>query len=174
MKDYTIEIQRNDEFCKLNQSGKYDPTLVKHPTIEIPTMTVRFTLSNSGNYKLQLVKAVKLATGLGLKQSKDIVAHQQITFLANMTFQELEKFREYLNDTNAEFELDDREKIRNRKLISLGLGTKSDIIEELVDLDIQKIFKNKTSVYSIQEILKTIYSHIEEEKIKEIYESYIQ
>ena len=136
-----------------------------------PVMLVRFTLTKSGTQKLWLVKAIKVATGLGLKDSKDIVdevMHQPITFSKNMTFQELDTFKENLRNTDAEYKLDDREKMRNRKLISLGLGTKNDIIEELVDINIQNIFNNRNN---IEELLKNIYSHLDENKLKEIYES---
>ncbi len=138
-------------------------------------VNITFTLYKPGTRKLPLVKAVKFATGLGLKISKDIVdesANYPIMFRQNLTLSQLNEFRDNLTNTDAEYYIDDLERIRNKKLIGLGICGKSDLIEELSNMDIQKILIGGFSTTKLKEILESIYSNITEEKLKEIYDNY--
>ena len=155
MKDFTAYIGKN----------------VSSPNDGLDTT---FVLIKPGKSKLNLVKAIKHATGLGLKDSKDIVdesSNNPVMFRKRMTFDDLKTFRELLASTDAEFTLDDLSQIRRKKLIDLGICDKSDLIEEIVNQNIYSIFADGFSIDKISKILSDIYSNIEENKLKEIYES---
>ena len=57
---------------------------------------------NPGNSKLMAVKTVKTITGLGLKDSKDIVDNAPIIVMRGVTKQEAEDIKEELMDAGAE------------------------------------------------------------------------
>lgn len=121
-----------------------------------------------------LVKAIKQATGLGLKDSKDIVDYSSespIMFRKRMSLEDLKSFRELLDQTDAEFTLDDISQIRRRKLVDLGLCDKTDLIEEIVNQNIHSIFKEGVSITHLSKLLTDIYSNIDETKLRKIYES---
>jgi ribosomal protein L7/L12 len=161
-------------------SGKISPIaneiLTSHKsglTNELVTMT--FILYKPGSQKLALVKAIKFVTGLGLKDSKDMVdesMNHPIMFRQKLTLGQLDEFRNQLSITDAEFDLDDREKIRNKKLIDLGIYEKSDLVSELINMDIQKVFIGGFSTTKLREIIESIYDNISEERLREIYDNY--
>ena len=140
---------------------------------------IRFILHNAGNNKLQLLKIVKSVTGWDLREAKEIVIDEtqknSIMFRMNMLPEQLKDFRDKVTACDGvEFELDGRDRLRNRKLIELGIGDKSDVIEEIVDINIKELFTNGIDTMKIEKLLKRVYSNIDEIKIKEIYESYLQ
>lgn len=138
-------------------------------------VTMTFILYKPGSQKLALVKAIKFVTGLGLKDSKDMAdesANHPIMFRQKLTLGQLDEFRNQLSITDAEFDLDDREKIRNKKLIDLGIYEKSDLVNELTNMDIQKVFIGGFSTTKLREIIESIYDNISEEKLREIYDNY--
>jgi ribosomal protein L7/L12 len=142
-----------------------------------PTFNVSFVLIDSGSMKLALVKAIKDSTGMGLKESKDFVYdceynHIQSRFRKNMTRKELDKFRMSLSNTNAKYTLDDISSNRNRKLIQVGIYEKSDLIDEISNMDIHKLYESELTIQKIKDLLCDIYSNLEEEKLKEIYDKY--
>jgi hypothetical protein len=142
---------------------------------------VRFTLIEPGVNKLSLVKAIlslKHLTGWGLKQSKDFVdstdekynkyaiARPGVLELP-LTKIELESFRESLeNCDKIKYELTDYSKLRNKKLIQLGLYDKTDLINELVDEDLFNILRNK-DFDTIKALLIERYSNLPENYLKE-------
>lgn len=138
-------------------------------------VTMTFILYKPGSQKLALVKAIKFVTGLGLKDSKDMVdesMNHPIMFRQKLTLGQLDEFRNQLSITDAEFDLDDREKIRNKKLIDLGIYEKSDLVSELTNMDIQKVFIGGFSTTKLREIIESIYNNISEERLREIYDNY--
>ena len=159
MKDYSTEI---------NKWGSFPST---------DGIDITFVLTNPGSHKLQLVKAIKHITGLGLKDSKDIVdesSNSPIMFRKRVSFEDLKSFREMLASTNADFKLDDISQIRTKKLVELGICDKKDLIEEIVNQNIYSIFANGFSIDNISKLLSDIYSNIEETKLRKIYESNCQ
>jgi hypothetical protein len=137
-------------------------------------LDITFVLNKPGNSKLNLVRAIKHATGLGLKDSKDIVdesSNNPVMFRKKMTFEDLKEFRELLANTNADFTLDDLSQLRRKKLVDLGICDKSDLIEEIISQNIYSIFVEGFSIDKISQLLTNIYSNITEDKLKEIYES---
>lgn len=138
-------------------------------------VSITFILYKPGTKKLMLVKAIKTISGLGLKEAKDIVdesSDHPIMFRQKLTLGQLNAFRDIMESTDAVFELNDREKIRNKKLIDLGICEKSDIINELVDMDIEKIFADGFSINKLKLVLEFVYSNITEEKLREFYDNY--
>lgn len=136
---------------------------------------VTFILYKSGSSKLNLVKIIKTFTGLGLRDSKDIVdkvVDCPTMFTMRMSLEKIKQFRSELLNTDAEFDLNDIEKIRNQKLIDLGLYEKSDLIDGIIDMDINKIISNGFSLSKMKEVLNIVYSNISEDKLKEIYKNY--
>jgi hypothetical protein len=86
---------------------------------------------------LQYVKLVKTHSGLGLKEAKDFcdmtISNQGLEFILEIrtSVQEFEKeIREHFGNS---IQVCNREKERQMKLISLGLGDKSDLIELLAE-----------------------------------------
>jgi len=138
-------------------------------------VTITFILYKPGTQKLALVKAIKFVTGLGLKDSKDIVdesSDHPVMFRQRLTLGQLDEFRNNLSSTDAEYDLDDRERIRNKKLIDLGVCDKSDLVEELTNMNIQKVFIGGFSTNKLRDILMEAYSHIDEDKLMEIYSNF--
>lgn len=86
---------------------------------------------------LQYVKLVKTHSGLGLKEAKDFcdmtISNQGLEFFLEIrtSVQEFEKeIRDHFGNS---IQVCNREKERQMKLISLGLGDKSDLIELLAE-----------------------------------------
>lgn len=154
MKDFTEYISKNGS----SADGLY----------------ITFMLVKPGKNKLNLVRAIRHATGLGLIDSKKLVdesSNNPVMFGKKMSVEDLKTFWELLASTDAEFTLDDLSQIRRKKLADLGIWDKNDIIDEIVKQNIYSIFRVGVSVENISKILSDIYSNFEENKLKEIYES---
>ena len=134
---------------------------------------VKFYLSKSGDRKLKLIKTLKITTGLGLRESKEIVDevnNQPISFTIKLTPEQLKKFKEDLrNCDNIEYRLDDISRMRSRKLIQLGIASKQDLIEELIDYNINFVLSHNLD--EVTEFLNEIYSLIDENKLNSLYEN---
>ncbi len=130
---------------------------------------VKFRLNVPGRSKLNLVKAIKFATGWGLKESKDFVDNSSQSnpgvFTMSMTTEELMQFRNDLSETDADYQLDDIQKIRERKIVKLGLGTREDAVNCLIDDNIDDIFSGGVSISKIENILRSIYNMVDDNKI---------
>jgi len=137
---------------------------------------VTFILFNPGTTKLMLLKAIKIATNWGLKESKDFMdesSYSPVMFRKRMTSFELNKFKEGLSSCqNADYRLDDVERIRNRKLINLGLADKQDLVSEISELMIHLLFINNLNYEKVNEMMQDIISNIDEPKLKQIYSKY--
>lgn len=136
------------------------------------TYPVTFVLKHSGTQKLHLVKAIKTFTGLGLKEAKDFIdetVHQPVMFRKRATIEQISKFKQDLKENNAQYQFNDIEISRSRKLIEIGVYTKDEIIEEICLINIQDLMISGFSVEKINEILKRAYSEINQDKLKEIY-----
>ena len=162
----------------------YTERIPAHP-IGPDSIPIRFVLYSPGSTKLALVKAIKFATGMGLKEAKDFIDEtgtgynqtlgmigQPVMFKKYMTSIELDKFRNELSVCRgAEYDIDDREKIRNKKLIDIGIYEKGDLISELTEMSIDNLFMNGFDLQKLKELLNRIYSDLSEEKLKEIYDN---
>ena len=62
-------------------------------------------LANAGQAKLQVVKAVKDITGLGLKEAKDLVDGAPKTIKEGVSKEEAEQIKSQLEEAGAEVEL---------------------------------------------------------------------
>ncbi|WP_418434160.1 50S ribosomal protein L7/L12, partial [Alistipes indistinctus] len=62
-------------------------------------------LANAGQAKLQVVKAVKDITGLGLKEAKDLVDGAPKTVKEGVSKEEAEQIKSQLEEAGAEVEL---------------------------------------------------------------------
>ena len=62
-------------------------------------------LNNAGQAKLQVVKAVKDITGLGLKEAKDLVDGAPKTIKEGVSKEEAEQIKSQLEEAGAEVEL---------------------------------------------------------------------
>jgi hypothetical protein len=62
----------------------------------------------------------------------------------------------------------DQQKIRDVKLMQLGLYEKDQLVDEIVESDIFNIFANKDNFELIKSILKSRYTHIPEEELLKI------
>lgn len=137
--------------------------------------SIKFVLTNPGNSKLQLVKALKDVTGLGIRESKDIVDASCISpvmFNIKLTLAQIDRFKEGLSKCDKiQFELDDKTKIRNKKLIDLGICDVDDIIQEITDRNISNLLTEGFNTTKLRDLLCNIYSKMQEKQLKEIYES---
>lgn len=158
----------------------YTERIPPHP-IGPDSIPIRFVLYKSGTTKLALVKAIKFASGMGLKEAKDFIDEtgeylgvmgQPVMFRKYMTPIELDKFRNELSVCQgAKYDIDDREKIRNKKLIDIGIYEKLDLISELTEMSIDNLFMNGFDIEKLKQLLNKIYSDLSEEKLKEIYDN---
>lgn len=143
-------------------------------------INVKFKLIQPGKSKLALVKAIKMVSGMGLKDSKDFVdstdPNHYITNISSkvgilelsLTKSEIDEFRLNLENCDSiQFELDDKSKFRNRKLIELGFYEKEELVNELVEEDLFEILRGGKDIDRIREILIERYSQIPENYIKE-------
>ncbi|WP_418172031.1 50S ribosomal protein L7/L12, partial [Alistipes indistinctus] len=62
-------------------------------------------LANAGQAKLQVVKAVKDITGLGLKEAKDLVDGAPKTVKEGVSKEEAEQIKSQLEEAGAEVEV---------------------------------------------------------------------
>jgi hypothetical protein len=139
---------------------------------KIGTYPVTLTIEKSGNCKLQLVKSVKFFTNLGLKDAKNLVdnvTHMPQVIKVWSTREEVLELKRGLSICDGlSYFLTDIQHNRNRKLIELGLGTKEDLVEELVERDIHELISNKFNYEQLREILSKRYDSITETELKKI------
>ena len=134
--------------------------------------SVDITIYTTGTSKLNLVKVIKDITGMGLKEAKDIVdglvtSPQKIR--VPLTASEITRYKKYLTDCEGcTFDMTDQQKIRDVKLMQLGLYEKDQLVDEIVESDIFNIFANKDNFELIKNILKSRYTHIPEEELLKI------
>jgi len=62
-------------------------------------------LKSPGNAKIQVIKAVRSATGLGLKEAKELVDNAPKAVKEGLSKEEAEKLQKELSDAGAEVEL---------------------------------------------------------------------
>ncbi|HEV7299884.1 MAG TPA: 50S ribosomal protein L7/L12 [Tepidisphaeraceae bacterium] len=67
--------------------------------------TFDVVLKNAGDKKIQVIKEVRTATGLGLKEAKDLVEGAPKTIKEALTKDEAEKLKKALEDQGATVEL---------------------------------------------------------------------
>ena len=67
--------------------------------------TFDVVLKNSGDKKIQVIKVVRAATGLGLKEAKDLVEAAPKTVKEGLTKDEAEKLKKELEEQGATVEL---------------------------------------------------------------------
>jgi hypothetical protein len=139
---------------------------------KIGSYPVTLTIEKSGKNKIQLVKSVKKFTNLGLKEAKDIV--DNVTHIPQVikvwsTNQEILELKNELSICEElSYFLTDIQQNRNRKLIELGLGTKEDLVEELVERDIYQLISNKFNYEQLRGLLSKRYDSITEIELKKI------
>jgi ribosomal protein L7/L12 len=133
---------------------------------------VEVTIYTSGTSKLNLVKCLKDMTGLGLKDSKGIVdnlATSPQKIRVPLTSSEIIDYKKYLSSLDGcTFDMTDQQKIRDVKLMQLGLYEKDQLVDEVVESDIFNIFANKDNFELIKNILKSRYNSIPEEELLKI------
>jgi len=129
----------------------------------------------TGTNKLNLVKAIKLFSGMGLKESKEVVdkvsmgIEQVIKVETSTSLSLISAVREILSECDGcVWRLSDQEQIRNKKLIDLGMGTKEDLVEYLVEKDLFEILENDKSYDAIYQILKSRYDQFSENTLNQI------
>jgi len=139
---------------------------------KIGSYPVTLTIEKSGKNKIQLVKSIKKFTNLGLREAKDIV--DNVTHIPQVikvwaTNQEILELKNELSICEElSYLLTDIQQNRNRKLIELGLGTKEDLVEELVERDIYELISNKFNYEQLRELLSERYDSITEIELKKI------
>ena len=139
---------------------------------KIGSYPVTLTIEKSGKNKIQLVKSIKKFTNLGLREAKDIV--DNVTNIPQVikvwaTNQEILELKNELSICEElSYLLTDIQQNRNRKLIELGLGTKEDLVEELVERDIYELISNKFNYEQLRELLSERYDSITEIELKKI------
>ena len=67
--------------------------------------TFDVVLKSAGDKKIQVIKVVRSATGLGLKEAKDLVEGAPKTVKENLTKEEAEKLKKELEEQGATVEL---------------------------------------------------------------------
>lgn len=130
-------------------------------------LPVTLVLIKAGNSKLQLVKSIKVFTGLGLMESKNIVdaiENQPQIIKINTTHKDLKELKSGLDSCiELQYSLSDIQDNRNKKIIQLGLGTKKDLVELLVEKDMYSIYSQ--DYYNIKNFLIERYSLISEKDL---------
>ena len=130
---------------------------------------ITLTIIDGGTQKLGLVKSVKSITGLGLYDSKSIVdaiLSQPQVIKAWKTNEEVIELKKLLDGCDkCKYILTDIQHIRHLKLIELGLGTKEDLLEEIINQDLQSIF-SKLDYNDLRALLENRYKFIPEEELK--------
>ena len=139
----------------LNKQGDFPVTLV---------------IIRPGRSKLQLVKSIKTFTGLGLKESKDIIDNSELnpqTIKLNTNSKDLAELKIALSFCeNLNYTLSDIQDNRHKKLIELGLGTKEDFVELLIENDIYNLYNNNHE--KIKDLLRKRYDLISEKNLKNL------
>lgn len=164
MKDYTSLV-----------NGKYETGITDSDPVFVGpanTYPVTFILKNSGTQKLRLCKAIKIFASIGLKEAKDFIdeaSHQPVMFRKRATISQISQFKQDLGDIDAQYQFNDIEISRNRKLIEIGICSKEDIIDEICSANIQNIMIDGFNVELISQMLRRAYSEIDQDKLKEIY-----
>ena len=72
---------------------------------KVEKTTFDVVLKGSGDKKIQVIKVVRAATGLGLKEAKDLVEGAPKTVKENVTKDEAEKLKKELEEQGATVEL---------------------------------------------------------------------
>jgi large subunit ribosomal protein L7/L12 len=72
---------------------------------EAEKTTFDVVLKAAGEKKIQVIKVVRAATGLGLKEAKDLVEGAPKTVKENLTKEEAEKLKKELEEQGATIEL---------------------------------------------------------------------
>jgi large subunit ribosomal protein L7/L12 len=67
--------------------------------------TYDVVLKNGGQQKIQVIKVVRAATGLGLKESKDLVDGAPKPVKTGLSKEDAEKLKKELTDAGAEIEI---------------------------------------------------------------------
>src|SRR3954466_8686744 len=75
------------------------------PAAEAAQTTFDVVLKAAGDKKIQVIKVVRAATGLGLKEAKDLVEGAPKTVKENLTKEEAEKLKKTLEEQGATVEL---------------------------------------------------------------------
>lgn len=137
----------------------------------ISCFNATLTLKSSGVNKLWLVKIIKNITGYSLRDSKDIVdktsvCPQIIKFPA--TIDDVRDIKKSLieNCPGCDFKIDDKSYLRDRKLLQLGIGEKSDYLEELIEQDISYFHFNSFEPEKIRQLLLKRYQFLTQEEIQ--------
>lgn len=146
---------------------------------------IKFTLraKNQNASKLELVKAIKWSTSWGLKDSKDFVDNlvigqpdYLILSIPNEYYKTLEEFKIALDKSGHDIYLEDKIRLRQLKLIELGLGDKSDVIEitseylasQLV-LRVQRLNENKDRIYpEYVDFFQDFLADLEQEQLEKL------
>jgi hypothetical protein len=136
--------------------------------MEEQLIPITFTLESSGTKKLQLVKAVKYAFNLGLKETKDLIDNAPIVLSTRITHSDLKSFKDGLASTDAQYDLRDSQHHRNKKMIDLGICETSDISDELVRAYTSKIILTK----DYRGVLNEIFDKLDKETIEKIYKNF--
>ena len=96
---------------------------------------IKIKICKAGSQKLGFVRAIKLSSGMGLKESKDLVDNMcylpgvEFEFLPSCT---IDQFKLNLKDhTDYDIVISDKSRKREIKLLSLGIGGIYDKIEIL-------------------------------------------
>jgi hypothetical protein len=134
---------------------------------------ITFTLHSAGRNKLGLVKSVKMATGWGLKESKDWVDSEgSKSFTVYLDDLKLAEFKHELQKyESGVYHISDLEENRNRVLIKLGIGSKEDMAKELAYQDIENWMQNSKTrdVNEIVELIASRYSELSDEYFKNFF-----
>ena len=82
------------------------PTAAAAPVeVEAPKDTFDVVLKAAGDKKIQVIKVVRAATGLGLKEAKDLVEAAPKTVKENLGKDDAEKLKKELEEQGASVEL---------------------------------------------------------------------
>lgn len=136
-------------------------------------MVTKLKIINAGPNKLHLIKAMKMLMTIGLKEAKEFIdssASEVAVMNIETTHEQIQKFKEYVDEfcDGLIYELNDQHSLRNRKLIELGMYDSSELISEMVEMDIDNILAEKKSVFFLRKLLTDRYSKLPEDYIKEM------
>lgn len=129
------------------------------------------TLRKIGSSKLQAVKAIKFATGLGLKEAKEFVdkfGTCDCSYSAELDINvPVDKLREDLFGSGYEFHISDIKDSREAKFISLGLGSDLDKVELLSSMMADKMYQRvgsepENEFKSMNSVFLELFSDIED------------
>ena len=142
------------------------------PEKEILSYPVTVSLNKSGSQKIKLIKAIKDFTNFGLREAKDLMDNMDNypqVIKAYRTKEQIQKFKDQLQSCDrCEFNIEDIQQLRNRKLIQLGLGNIDDIIEEIAEQDTMNLLSKSFSYHEIKGLLTERYKLIDVENLKQI------